>query len=153
MLLQKDSQTKKELKSRELDFQELIQKHSTQRAVLDSSVVNFPNWRGCTNGQEHTSPKKVPTEPLPEGAKVDLLPFQRWEAGREAPTSSVLFQSCTYKIPEVAGSQVHVVGRCFSFQGQSFVRSEPWGYDQMLNWGNQRGKSQRWAFGYCQNKW
>lgn len=77
---------------------------------------------------------------------MDLLPFQRWDAGREHPTSSLLFQSCTYKIPEVAGSQVHIVGRYFSFQGKSFVRSEPWGYDQMLSWGNQREKTQRRAF-------
>lgn len=50
-----------------------------QRAVLDFSAVNFLNQRGCTSGHAHTSPKKVPTEPLPEGPEVDMLPSQRWD--------------------------------------------------------------------------
>lgn len=67
---------------------------------------------------------------------MDFL--QRWDAECEALASSLLLRSSAYELPEVAGSQEHVVGRYFSFQGKSFVRSELWGYDQILNWGNQR---------------
>lgn len=154
VLLQRNSQTKKTWKIKwmwKLNFRAFVQKPSTQRAVLDFSAGNFSDWRGCTSGQAHTSPKKVTAEPFPAGAKVDFL--QRGDAECEAPTSSLLFQSCTYKLPEVVGSRVHVVGRYFSFQGKSFVRSELWGYDQILNWGNQREKVQRWALGYCRNQW
>jgi len=63
-----------------------------QRAVLDFSLVNSLN-QGAAPATKHTPhPKQVPAEPLPGGAEVGLLPFQRWDAGRDDPATVYCFE-------------------------------------------------------------